>query len=78
MKRAITWIAAGFTILLLAGCAGNPGPKTEIQKTDTAAVQVSEESNALADSVTNVIDSARLAIEKSASELDQLLNDLNK
>jgi len=73
-----TWIAVGFSIVIIAGCAGNPEPKTEKQSTDTLAVQVSEELSATMDSAAVALDSAKQAIEESTRELNQLLNDLNK
>ena len=78
MKMINTWIAVGFSIVITAGCAGNPESKTEKQSTDTLAVQVSEELSATMDSAAVALDSAKQAIEESTRELNQLLNDLNK
>ena len=78
MKMLTTWIAVVFSMAVIAGCAGNPDRKTGPQDTGTATEQVSGELDAVIDSVTNQIDSAKQAIEESTKELDHLLNDLNE
>ncbi len=76
MKMINTLTAIAFTIVFIAGCAGNPEQKANSQGMDTSVEQLSGEQVAPVDSVVVEIDSAQKAIEESSKELDQLLNEL--